>query len=159
MLRGLGWMTGARRGGALLRAPVATPARGPSGDKGEEPLLVRCSVGSRCCCKLEASDTRDVFWLSYGDEGLLMFRLFMRLSTLLRRESRYEDAASVDAVLFLLSKPWLIDGNALCCIVSARLQGRDQQVQRRTGGYLPDDGVTGSESRDGVSSAFKIVCS
>jgi hypothetical protein len=56
-----------------------------------------------CCCKLETRDTRDAFWLSYGDDGL-MAKWFMldanRLSTLLRRESW-----RLDSILRRLSNP------------------------------------------------------
>ena len=87
-LRGFGLITGARRGGLLARMLLLRTC----GDSGEAPLM-RASglVIPRCCCRLETSETRDVFWLSYGEAGLIWrwpMPTFMRLSTLLRRESK-----------------------------------------------------------------------
>lgn len=67
-LRGFGLITGARRGGWLARIPLLRT----DGDNGETPLT-RWSglVMPRCCCRLETSETRDVFWLSYGEAGLI----------------------------------------------------------------------------------------
>ena len=63
-LLGLGLMTGARRGGWLARGAARL------GDRGEVPLG-RASgfVMPRCCWRFETSETRDAFWLSYGDCG------------------------------------------------------------------------------------------
>lgn len=65
---------------------------------------------------------------------------FIRLSTLLRRESRYEDEASR---LWRLSNAWLNDGNAwgVC------------------DGWRADCGVSGMEFREGESSALRMVWS
>ena len=66
------------RGGGWLRIAE----RPLSGDIGAPPF------GRR---RLAANETCEVFALSYGDVGLLIYRLLkpwcMRLSTLLRRES------------------------------------------------------------------------
>lgn len=64
---------------------------------------------------------------------------FIRLSTLLRRESKWEEPASK---LRRWSKPWLREGNALDCWE----------------GYRAEEGVSGIEFLDGESSAFRIVC-
>jgi len=110
-LLGLGLITGALRGGWFTRGP----ALGPRGDNGEAPFG-RCSpaVMPRCCWRLDTSETRDAFWLSYGEPGLMarwVMPTFMRLSTLLRRESKCELASK----LTRLSKPWLSEGRALGC--------------------------------------------
>jgi hypothetical protein len=86
-LRGLGLMTGARRGGGFDR----TPARGPSGDNGVAPFERGSLVMPRCCWRFDTRETREAFWLSYGDDGLIAkwpIPAFIRLSTLLRRESK-----------------------------------------------------------------------
>lgn len=99
-LRGFGLMTGARRGGWITRGPFR-----PSGDKGEAPLGRDSRfVIPRCCWRFETRETREVFWLSYGEDGLMakcVIPAFMRLSTLLRRESKCEPASK----LTRLSKP------------------------------------------------------
>ena len=107
-LRGLGLITGARRGGCCTRGP----ALGPKGESGETPFG-RCSavVIPRCCCRLETRETRETFWLSYGDAGP-MFKwpmpiLTPRLSTLLRRDGE------LASMLRRFSKPWLGGGRAL----------------------------------------------
>jgi hypothetical protein len=69
----------------------------------------------RCCWRLETSETRDVFWLSYGDAGLIWrwpIPTFMRLSTLLRRESKCEPASMLKR---LSPNPWLREGNGALC--------------------------------------------
>jgi hypothetical protein len=107
-LRGLGLITGARRGGLLDRTLLVRTC----GDSGDTPLM-RASglVMPRCCCKLETNDTREAFWLSYGEAGLICkwpMPTFMRLSTLLRRESKCEPASMLSR---LSPKPWLREGN------------------------------------------------
>jgi len=64
-----------------------------------------------------------------------------RLSTLLRRESKCEPAS----MLSLLSKAWFNDGRVLDCC-------------ERPDGYLLDDGVSGTECREGESSGLRSVC-
>lgn len=102
-------MIGALRGGWFVRGGAA---RGPSGESGDAPFG-RCSavVIPRWWARFETRDTREAFWLSYGEAGLMarwVMPAFMRLSTLLRRESKWE----VDSTLNRLSKPWLSDGSA-----------------------------------------------
>lgn len=93
-LRGLGLMTGALRGTTCdLRPGVRTP----NGERGPTPFGLWSVVIPRCCCRLETSEARDAFSLAYGDDGLICrcpMPTFIRLSTLLRRESRRELASA-----------------------------------------------------------------
>jgi hypothetical protein len=94
------------------------PPLRPSGDSGEEPLGRVSPVIPRWCCRLETNEAREAFWLSYGDDGLVIasefIPTFMRLSTLLRRESNCELASTLSR----LSKAWLSDGRVLDCYMS-----------------------------------------
>ena len=102
-------------------------------------------VMPRCCCRLETRDTPEAFWLSYGEYGLItrwFIPLFMRLSMLLRRESKCEPVS----VLSLLSKPWFTGGRVV-------------DGCERPDGNLLDDGVSGTECREGESSGLRSVCS
>jgi hypothetical protein len=134
-LRGFGLMMGAWRGGWLDRDPFRT-----NGDSGDAPLI-RASgwVIPRCCWRFETSDTRDVFWLSYGEEGLMarwFIPAFMRLSTLPRRESVCEPASK----LARWSKPWLSDGRAFDC-------KHVSEAAKRKATHVPGAGLTGTWPR------------
>ncbi len=127
----IGMIGGATRGPG---GPLRMLEREPSGDMGP-PL------GRR---RLAARDTCDVFALSYGEVGLLMWRPLkpwcIRLSTLLRLES-------IDAWLSRLPgswKPWLIDGSWL-------------HPECAELGIRADSGVLGMELRFGESSGLSNV--
>jgi hypothetical protein len=111
-LRGFGLITGALLGGWMARGPPFCPL----GDRGDAPLVRGSPVIPRCCCKFDTSDTLEAFWLSYGDDGLMarwFIPTFMRLSTLLRRESKCELAAST--LSLWSTKPWFNDGRVFDC--------------------------------------------
>lgn len=80
---------------------------------------------------------------------------FIRLSTLLRRESKCVPVSKLKR----LSNPWLREGRAFVLVWVSRRHGHDLQIPTGCDGYRAEEGVSGTELREGESSALRIVCS